>query len=262
MSFFDKLKEAGKKAGAKLQEEAQKQMDKMKDRKEAMNILKTLRKSDLIKFCDEYGVEFTKSMTKNDLLDQINFSSLPINTEIVADFFESIKRKIPRRFTKTVTEDVEIEQEITRTETIKTEQVKTKVKKITKTITKLKSHLKNFKPIIRKRSQFKERNLEVQMVQSLQAAFGTNKVNYQERARGGRVDIVVDDKYAIELKVITTPTQLTGMVGQVMKYSREYDQVFVWIFDRKSQLKTKDVNEFKKMMKQASVDNLEVLVKR
>ena len=234
----------------------------MRDRKEALDMLKILRKSDLIKFCDEYGVDFSKSMTKNDLLDQINFSSLPINTEIVVDFFESIKRKIPRQFSKTVVEDLEIEQEITRTETIKTEQVKTKVKKTTKTITLLKSHLKNFKPIIRKRSQFKERNLEVQMVQSLQAAFGPNKVNYQERARGGRVDIVVDDKYAIELKVITSPTQLTSMVGQVMKYSREYDQVFVWMFDSKSQLKTKDVNEFKKMMKQASVNNLEVLVKR
>jgi len=262
MSFFDKLKEAGKKAGAKLQEEAQKQVDKMKDRREALDMLKTLRKSDLIKFCDEYGVEFTKSMTKNDLIDQINFSSISINTELVTDFFASIKRKIPGQFSKTVVEDVEIEQEITRTETVKTEKVMTKVKKKTETITKLNSHLKNFKPIVGKRSQFKEHNLEVQMVQSLQAAFGLDKVNYQERARGGRVDIVVDDKYAIELKLVTSPTQLTGMIGQVMKYSREYDKVFVWIYDCRSQLKTKDVNEFKKMMKQASVNNLEVLVKR
>lgn len=262
MSFLDKLKDASKKAGKRLQEETGKQLDKIKDRREALKMLKTLKKSELKKFCDEYGIDFDKSMTKDEFIDQIKFSGVPINTEVVVDFFKSIKRKIPKQFLKTVVEDMEIEQEITRTETIRTEKVKTKVKKTTKTITRLRSHLKDFKPIVRKKSQFKERDLEVQMVQSLQAAFGTNKVNYQERARSGRVDIVVDSKYAIELKVVTSPTQLTGMVGQVMGYSEEFDRVFVWIYDRRSQLKSKDVNDFKKKMKRASVDNLEVLVKR
>jgi len=262
MSLFDKIKDVSKKAGTRLQEEAKKQVEKIKDRRDAMNMLKTLKKSDLSKFCDEYGIDFEKSMNKNEICDQINFSGVAINTEIVVDFFDSIKRRIPKQFSREIVEDVEIEQEITRTETIKTEKVKTKVKKTTKTITKLRSHLKGFKPIRTRKKQLKERELEAQMVQSLSAIFGTNKVNYQERARSGRVDIVVDGKYAIELKVITSPSQLTGMVGQVMKYSREYDKVFVWIYDSRSQLKTKDVNEFKKMMKQASVNNLEVLVKR
>ena len=100
------------------------------------------------------------------------------------------------------------------------------------------------------------------MVQSLKAIFGPDKVNYQERARSGRVDIVVDDKYAIELKVFNSPSQLTAMVGQVMKYSTEYEKVFLWMYDIKSQLKTKDVNDFKKLMKKASVNNLEVFQKR
>ena len=262
MSIFDKLKDAGKKAGTKIKEEAIKKADKMKDRRNAMKMLKTLKKSDLIKFCDEYGVDYQKSMTRDELIDQINFSSLSINTQLVTDFFNSIKRKIPRQFQQVVVEDVEIEQEITRTETIRTEKVKTKVKKTTRTISKLRSHLKQFKPMVSRKKALKERQLEAQMVQSLRPIFGPDKVNYQERARGGRVDIVVDDKYAIELKVINSPSQLTSMVGQVMKYSREYDKVFLWMYDIKSQLKTKDVNEFKNMMKQASVDNLEIIQKR
>jgi len=262
MSFFDKLKDASKKAGAKIQEEAKKQTDKMKDRRNAMKMLKTLKKSDLIKFCDEYGVDFEKSMTKNELIDQINFGGLSINTELVMDFFDSIKRKIPRQFSRSVVEDVEIEHEITRTETIRTEKVKTKIKRTTRTITKLRSHLEQFKPIVTRKKVLKERELEAQMVQSLSAIFGPDKVNYQERARSGRVDIVVYDKYAIELKVINSPSQLTSMVGQVMKYSKEYDKVFLWMYDIKSQLKTKDVNDFKKMMKQASVANLEIFQKR
>jgi len=259
MSFLDKLKDVGKKAGAKLQEETKKQADKIKDRSNARKMLKTLRKSDLIKFCDEYGVNFEKSMTKNELLEKIDFSSVPLNTELVLEFFDSIKRKIPKQFSQAIVEDVEIEREITRTETIRTEKVKTKVKKTTRTITKLRSHLDQFRPIVSRKKTLKERDLEAQMVQSLKALFGTNKVNYQERARGGRVDIVVDDKYAIELKVINSPSQLNGMVGQIMNYSEEYDMVFLWMYDIKSQLKTKDLDNFKAKMKKAQVENLKVI---
>ena len=42
MSFFDKLKDVSKKAGVKIQEEAKKQSDKIKDRRNAMKMLKTL----------------------------------------------------------------------------------------------------------------------------------------------------------------------------------------------------------------------------
>ena len=262
MSFFDKLKDAGKKAGAKIKEGAEKQVDKMKDRRNAMSMLKTLRKSDLKKFCDEYGVDFDKSMAKDELIDQINFSSLSVDTELVTDFFDSIKRKIPKQFTQIYEEDVEIEQEITRTETIRTENVKTKVKKTTRTLTKLRSHLKQFKPIVARKKMLKERELEAQMVQSLSAVFGPSKVNYQERARSGRVDIVVANKYAIELKIITSPSQLMAMMGQLMKYSEEYDKIFLWMYDVRSQLKPKDVNDFKKMTKKASITNLEIIPNR
>ena len=63
----------------------------------------------------------------------------------------------------------------------------TKVKKTTtvKTESKIRSHLKNFKPFVSR--NFRERNLEAQMVQALRMDFGNEKVNYQERTKGGRV---------------------------------------------------------------------------
>ena len=85
MSFFDKLKDVSKKAGTKLQEKAKETADKLKDRRNAMKMLKTLKKSELIKFCDEYGVEYTKSMTRENMIDQIDSSSLSINTQLVTD---------------------------------------------------------------------------------------------------------------------------------------------------------------------------------
>jgi hypothetical protein len=108
-------------------------------------------------------------MTKNELLEKIDFSSVPLNTELVSEFFDSIKRKIPKQFSQAIVEDVEIEQEVTRTETIRTEKVKTKVKKTTRTITKLSSHLDEFRPIVSRKKTLKERDLEAQMVQSLKA---------------------------------------------------------------------------------------------
>ncbi len=99
------------------------------------------------------------------------------------------------------------------------------------------------------------------MVQNLSAVFGRDKVNYQERARSGRMDIVVDGKYAIELKVISTPSQLKRLMGQVISYSEEYEKLFVWLFDQRNQLKTSDVNDFKRLMKKSNVKNMELIVK-
>jgi hypothetical protein len=86
-------------------------------------------------------------------------------------------------------------------------------------------------------------------------------VNYQERARSGRMDIVVDGKYGIELKVISTPSQLKRLIGQVISYSEEYEKLFVWLFDQRNQLKTSDINDFKRLMKKSNDKNMELIVK-
>ncbi|TFH16739.1 hypothetical protein E4H04_06160 [Candidatus Bathyarchaeota archaeon] len=199
-------------------------------------------------------------MTKPEIIENLQSSNKyrKLSTKQVSEYFQFIRKRIPKQFVKETTEELEIEQEITRTEKIQTETVITKVKTTTQTITKLRSHLKKFKPIMSR--SFRESNLEAQMVQSLRMTFGDDKVNYQERARGGRVDIVVDGKYAIELKVITSPSQLTSMVGQVINYSREYQTVFVWLHDRNSQLKNKDIKNLKQNLNH--LNNVEIISKR
>ena len=260
MSFFDKLKDAGKKAGAKIKKGAEKELAGIRDRKKATEMLELLRKSELIKFCNEYGFEYEKSMNKAEIIENLRFSGgfRKLSSEKVSDYFNYIRKKIPNRFVNETIEEIEIEQEVIKTEKITTEKVTTKVKKPTRTKTKLRSHLSKFKPIVSR--SFKEKDLEAQMVQSLRMVFGDNKVNYQERARGGRVDIVVDGKYAIELKVITSPSQLTSMVGQVSNYTREYQTVFVWMYDRKSQLKNKDIADLKQNL--SHLKNVEIYSKR
>ena len=80
MSFFDKVK-------SKVKEEASKRYDNIKDRKQAVNELKKLKKSDLIKFCKEWDVYYKKEMSKPELIEAIQYSnSVSLSTKVVEDF--------------------------------------------------------------------------------------------------------------------------------------------------------------------------------
>lgn len=245
MSVFGSLKKIG-----------QKGIDRVKERIEKVALLRKYRKSDLINFCKEWEITYSKDMDKDELVNTVLADKVATLSNIQAYYDSSKKRKSTRKKI-IVDEDVEIEQEI-----IRTEKIKTKVKKRTATLTQLRLKIKNFSPITPRKKSIKERDVEAQMVQSLQAIFGKNKVNYQERSRGGRVDIVVDGKYAIELKVNISASQLNSLLGQAMVYSEDYEKVFVYIFDQRRQLKTVDINKFKKRFKSANVKNVEVIVKK
>jgi hypothetical protein len=152
-----------------VKEEASKKYENIKDRRLAKNELKKLKKRDLIKFCKEWDVEYSKDMTKPELIDAINFSSsLNLSTKIVEDFTGKKIKKPSKKSTKVsekIVQDYQIEQEI-----VRTEKIKTKVKKRTTTLTKLRKHIKNFSPITPRRSRISEKAVEAQMVQNLSAA--------------------------------------------------------------------------------------------
>ncbi len=256
MRFFDKLKEAGKKAGSKIKETASKEVARIRDRNKAIKMLEVLRKSDLTKFCREYGYDYEGSMTKPELIEHLKFSGgRQLTTKRVSEHFQFIRKKIPKRFIEEDT-DVEVELEIVRPKSAKSK----KVSKSTQMVTKIRKELKNFKPLGVRSKSFNERNLEVQLVQRLRYAFGEGKVNYQEGGRSGRVDIVVDGKYAIELKVGASRSELNRLQGQLTGYSEEYRMVFGYIYDQKSQLKTTDLNDLKRRLKH--IKNVEIITHR
>jgi len=210
MSLFDKLKDVAKQT-----------LEEYKAKKAREKVLWDLTKSQLYELGADYDVPLTKTMSKEEMIEELSkCEKLTVKT-----IMKRAKRK-KRTRTKTirgkVSEDVEVEQEIIRTEKITT---RVRKRKISRTEIKIKKELVGFKPIIRKKT--KERDIEAQLVQRLQVKFGEDKINYQERARSGRIDIVVDDDYAIELKLLTSPSQLTPLLGQALNYASEYKKLFI-----------------------------------
>jgi len=68
-----------------------------------------------------------------------------------------------------------------------------------------------------------EEHLEAQMTVFLKAKFPEKKVERQVGTiRGGRPDIVVDNKYAFELKVPKQRSDLRDLTGQLEEYAEEY----------------------------------------
>lgn len=255
MSLLKKLKKVGKKAGKKIEGEAKKRIEEYQLKKQKAELLDDLGKKELIELCFKYDVPVSRKWEKKrvikNLVDYEELSLNDISKYVESTFADESKiMRVSRR------EDYDVEQEIIRTEKIKTRVRKRKVNRFESTLRK---QLKSFNPIIRKRTR--EKNIEEQLVQRLQAVLGDDKVNYQERARAGRVDIVVDKKYAIELKMITSPSQLTSLLGQTLVYSKEYPKLFLWLYDVKKSLKTADINNFKKNLQSAKIKNFEVIVK-
>ena len=255
MSFWKKLQETGKKAGKKVGEEAKRRIEERKLKKDKIELLNDLDKNDLINLCFEYDVPVSRRWDRDKIIKNIVDSDEPSLIDI-SKYMERIlidKSKIIRVSKK---EDLDVEQEIIRTERIKT---RVRRKKEATIVSTLRKQLKSFNPIVRRTT--KERNVEAQMVQRLRAILGDEKVNYQERSRSGRIDVVVDNDYAIELKLMASPSQLTPLLGQAIVYSKDYKKLFVWIYDVKNSLKRADIKRFEKNLKDSKATNVEVIVK-
>ena len=89
--------------------------------------------------------------------------------------------------------------------------------------------IKNFKPeVVRDEEDF-----EKQLYQYLRASLGSG-VNIERQvslSEGLRVDMVVDDTIAIEIKIAENKAQLQRLIGQVIDYKKYFDKVMTVILD-------------------------------
>ncbi len=142
-------------------------------------------------------------------------------------------------------------------------EIETKVvkpKKLSKTSIerKILRELKSFKPV--SRGKFKEKNFENQLLIWLKAR-GFENVDYQVQCKQGRVDIVIEGKYAIELKLVSSPSALTSLIGQVFSYAKEYEKVFLIIYDVKGSMRPANIKELKTNFQNMNALNIEVIEK-
>ena len=77
-----------------------------------------------------------------------------------------------------------------------------------------------------------EEHLEAQIAIFLKAKFPDKKIMRQVKTKfGDELDILIDDKYALELKVPTTRTVLRNLSAQLEEYKEQYPFVCAYIFE-------------------------------
>ena len=67
-----------------------------------------------------------------------------------------------------------------------------------------------------------ENELEGLIEQFLKLKFEDRKIERQYRTQKGNIDIVIDDKYGIELKIVENNKVIENLVGQIMKYVKVF----------------------------------------
>ena len=97
-----------------------------------------------------------------------------------------------------------------------------------------------------------EDKLQSQLTVFLKAKFPDKKIDREVVLQNGdRVDIVIDDRFALELKVPTERTSLRNLTAQIEEYLEEYDFLGVIIADTTEELEeeeedpmTQNINEY------------------
>lgn len=247
MDFFQKVTDFAK---VKIQEQKER-MDKEK-------ALDNLTKDQLLELAVDHGVPISRGEAKEDMISSLASCKELTVKDIMKKALQKTKTKeiISKNIKRKVKEeDIEVEQEIERTE-----KIRTTIKKKTKEIefdAEVSKIVGNFEPIIKK--DMKEKDVEGQLVQSLRAIIPKEKVDYQQRGRSGRADIVIGRDIAIELKLISGSSQLMALKGQLHSYSKEYDKLYVWMYDLNNVLKHQTLDTFKKELNEMGIKNTEVV---
>ena len=237
--------------------------DKVKENKERAakeKALENLTKEQLLELAIDHGISVSKNASKEDMILEC-----AKNKELtVKDIMKKLKIKkvtkpqiaVSKKAIKKVqTEDVEVEQEIVRTESIKTTIKSKKVSEYEEIILKT---LKIFTPIHKR--DMKERDIQDQLISKLTVLIPPDKVNWEQRGKSGRADIVVNDKIAIELKLINSPQQLIPLKSQLDEYNKEYKEIFCYMYDERRSIKPQNFKEFEKDLKRYGI-NAEIILK-
>jgi len=231
-----------------------------KERAEKEKALENLTKEQLLELAIDHGISVSKNASKEDMILEC-----AKNKELtVKDIMKKLKIKkvtkpqiaVSKKAIKKVqTEDVEVEQEIVRTESIKTTIKSKKVSEYEEIILKT---LKIFTPIHKR--DMKERDIQDQLISKLTVLIPPDKVNWEQRGKSGRADIVVNDKIAIELKLINSPQQLVPLKAQLDEYNKEYKKIFCYMYDERRSIKPQNFKEFEKDLKRYGI-NAEIILK-
>ena len=251
MGFLKKVEESIKKTANTIGEEIKTRQEISQTKRQILN---RFEMKDLINICKDYGIG-GPSPSKKELVTGKDGKLYLTN------------RKIPARrehYSKKIMTELNLEQiknfadkhridmpdivkkekkPIRRIEEIKEQP---KEKKIVKTEIKQQSEfdsiLENIKNNFVPEACRDEKEFEKQLISYLKGRLSQRVVG-EVASRKGKIDIVIDDKYAIELKIANSISNLRNLIGQIHDYLKVYNDLAVIILDV-GDLSRSDINDY------------------
>lgn len=230
MGILEKIGGSFKKVGKALAEEIKTRQEISRTKR---RILDMFEMKDLKNICKYYGIgepspyeedfltgeKYKKKITREDYIDWIVDK---LTLEQIKNFCDKHRIRID---------------DITKKEAVKPETIEKREESREVAPTQIEFPTNKFDSILNSIEQeFEpedvrdENDFEKQLTQFLKIKF-PNRVERQVDTPKGKVDIVIDNRYAIELKIADNKGKLRDLVGQVYSYKKIYNEVAVVLLD-------------------------------
>jgi len=234
MSFWKRVGESIKKTSQNISEEIKTRQEITRTKRQILNIFEI---GELKRICKDYGIGTPSKYEENLITGErhkrtitrehyINIIMSRLALEQIKNFSDKHRIKIWDivKGDKGITESIKIEKQ----------KGMGSRKKGTTTEIKGKSEFDDILEDIKKHFELEhvrdEDDFEKQLIQFLKTKY-PNRVKRQVDTRKGKIDIVIDNRCAIELKIADGKGKLRNLLGQVHSYKKVYEEVAVILLD-------------------------------
>ena len=242
MSFWKKVGESIKKTAKTIGEEIKTRQEISKTKR---RILNKFEMKDLKRICKDYGIGEPSKYEEDFITGERRKRTVTrehyINRIMSRLSLEQIKNFADKHRIDTWDIVKEEKKPIRRSEEIKEQPKEKKVTKIEiKRQSEFDSILEDIENEFEPEECRNEEDFEKQLVQYLKYKL-PNSVKRQVTTRKGTIDLVIDNKYAIELKIADNRSKLRDTKGQIHDYLKVFNELAVIILDvgklRRSEIK-------------------------
>jgi len=234
MGFLKKIGESLKEAGKNISEEIKKRQEIIQTKRQ---ILDRFEMSELKRICKDYGIgepnpyeydlitgeKYKITITREDFIDLI------IN-ELTLDQIKNFSDKHRINIWDILKEEGKISEPVSQ----KTYEPEKKEEKVITIEVKRQSEFDSILESIEKEFEPEdvrdENDFEKQLTQFLKIKY-PERIKRQVETPKGKIDIVIDNRYAIELKIADSRGKLRDLVGQVHSYKKVYSEIAVILLD-------------------------------
>lgn len=237
MSFLKKICESLKEAGKNISEEIKRRQEIAQTKRQILN---RFEMADLKRICKDYGIgeplpyeenpitgeKYKRTVTREHFINRIM-------NRLTLDQIKNFSDKHRIKIWDILKEEKPVVSEVPKTEKVEKthEEPEQKVTTIeVKRQSEFDSILESIENDFEPEDVRDENDFEKQLTQFLKIKY-PDRIKRQVDTPKGKIDIVIDNRYAIELKIADGKGKLRDLVGQVHSYKKVYNEVAVILLD-------------------------------